>query len=99
MDFDPTSAEFRKDPYPVFAYLRDEAPVGVIPSFGVHYLSRHADVLSAFKQPRALSSSGMLEMIGGSSGMMGTQGGAEEHEGLVRGPKSLPLSFSARMER
>jgi cytochrome P450 len=72
VDFDPTSSEFRQDPYSVYKRLRDEAPVAEIPSFGVYYLSRYADVLSAFKQPIAFSSAGMRAIMSGQTGMMGT---------------------------
>ena len=72
MHFDPTTPEFRKDPYPLLARLRDEAPVGEIANFGMDYLSRHADVASAFKQPLLMSSSGLQEMVTEQSDMMGT---------------------------
>jgi hypothetical protein len=55
--FSPYAYAFHEDPYPVYARLRDEAPVYHNPADGFWALSRHADVLAAFKDPRRFSNS------------------------------------------
>ena len=58
VEFSAYAYEFHEDPYPLYAQLRDEAPVyhnikGPEGEFWA--LSRHADVLSAFKDTRRFS--------------------------------------------
>ena len=72
MTFNPLTPAFRRDPYPTYARLREEVPVGQVEEFGIHYLCRYDDVLSAFKQPLLFSSGGMRDMMSGGTGMMGT---------------------------
>ena len=40
MDFNPLDPAFRRDPYPHYATLRDQAPVYEIPNVGIYALSR-----------------------------------------------------------
>ena len=47
--FNPYQYEFHEDPYPTYARLRDEAPVYRNDEFDFWALSRHADVLRAFR--------------------------------------------------
>ncbi len=47
--YDPYAYEIHEDPYPVYAELRHEAPVYHDAEQGFYALSRHADVLAAFK--------------------------------------------------
>lgn len=47
--YDPYAYEIHEDPYPVYAALRREAPVYHDAEQGFFALSRHADVLAAFK--------------------------------------------------
>lgn len=47
--FDPFSAEFFNDPYPIYRRLRDEAPVYHSEDLNFYALSRHEDVATAFK--------------------------------------------------
>lgn len=54
--FDPYAYEFHEDPYPVYRRLRDEAPVHRNDELGFFTLSRHADVLAAFKDVDTFSS-------------------------------------------
>lgn len=54
--FDPYAYEFHEDPYPVYRRLRDEAPVHRNDELGFIALSRHADVLAAFKDVETFSS-------------------------------------------
>ena len=43
--YDPYSPDLRENPYPVYRYLRDEAPVYRHPDKGYFVVSRFADVL------------------------------------------------------
>jgi len=63
VEFDPFSARWRADPYPVYRRLRDEAPVHWAPEAGVFCLSRHEDVLHVLRQPELFSSSAMNDVL------------------------------------
>ncbi|HMS88802.1 MAG TPA: cytochrome P450 [Acidimicrobiales bacterium] len=47
--YDPYAYEIHEDPYPTYARLRDEAPVYRNEERGFWALSRHADVMAAFR--------------------------------------------------
>ncbi|MEZ0580788.1 cytochrome P450 [Nocardioides sp. MH1] len=47
--FDPYDYDFHEDPYPVYARLRDEAPLYYSERDDFWALSRHADVFAAFR--------------------------------------------------
>ena len=49
VEFNPYAYEIHEDPYPVYRRLRDEAPLYRNEELGFWALSRHADVLAAFK--------------------------------------------------
>jgi cytochrome P450 len=49
--YDPFSAEFQADPYPVYRWLRDEAPVYRSEKWGWYALSRFEDVRAAATDP------------------------------------------------
>ncbi|MBW2422321.1 MAG: cytochrome P450 [Deltaproteobacteria bacterium] len=49
VEFNPYSWEFHDDPYPTYAALREEAPAYRNDELGFWAISRHADVLLAFK--------------------------------------------------
>jgi cytochrome P450 len=55
MEMDPFSHEFHADPYPVYRWLRDNAPV-YRSADGWYALSRYEDVLEASQQPLLFSS-------------------------------------------
>jgi hypothetical protein len=57
IEFSPYAYSFHEDPYPVYARLRDEAPVYHNAADGFYSLARHADVLAAFKAPKLFSNS------------------------------------------
>ena len=57
VEFSPYAYAFHEDPYPVYARLRDEAPVYHNAAEGFWALARHDDVLGAFKSPRVFSNS------------------------------------------
>src|SRR5262245_26995034 len=55
VEFSPYGYAFHEDPYPLYARLRAEAPVYHDAADGFWALSRHDDVLAAFKSPRVFS--------------------------------------------
>lgn len=52
---DPYDYDFHEDPYPYYKRLRDEAPLYRNEKLGFWALSRHADVLSGFRNSTTLS--------------------------------------------
>jgi len=52
------SPEARRDPYPFYAALREDAPVHFFEELGVWTVSRYADVMAVFKRPDLFSSVG-----------------------------------------
>ncbi|VCT91758.1 Putative cytochrome P450 123 [Mycolicibacterium hassiacum DSM 44199] len=56
VEFNPFSAEFFADPYPIYRELRDHAPVYYNPEYDFYALSRHADVAAGFKDYATFSS-------------------------------------------
>ncbi|MEX0767014.1 MAG: cytochrome P450 [Microthrixaceae bacterium] len=57
LSFDPYAYEFHEDPYPIYARLREEAPLYHNQEMGFWAVSRHADVLEGFRDVTRLSSS------------------------------------------
>ncbi len=55
--YSPYAYEIHEDPYPVYARLRSEAPVYRNDEFDFWALSRHQDVLAAFRNVDAFSNS------------------------------------------
>jgi cytochrome P450 len=56
VELDPFSHTFHQDPYPVYRWLRDNAPCYRNDAVGFYALSRYADVLEASQQPLLYSS-------------------------------------------
>ena len=56
MDFNPFSPEFRADPYPTWAALRDEEPVLLIEAMNAAVVTRYDDVVQVLKSPNIFSS-------------------------------------------
>lgn len=54
--FDPYDYTFHEDPYPTYLRLRDEAPLYRNDDLGFWALSRHADVITGFRDNTRLSS-------------------------------------------
>lgn len=54
--FNPYDYSFHEDPYPTYRRLREEAPLYYNPDLGFWALSRHADVVAAFRDNTRLSS-------------------------------------------
>jgi cytochrome P450 len=55
LEYSPYAWEVHEDPYPVYARLREEAPLYRNDALGFWALSRHADVLAAFRDTEHLS--------------------------------------------
>ena len=55
LDYNPYAYEMHEDPYPTYARLRAEAPVYRSDEFDFWALSRHEDVLAAFRNVDAFS--------------------------------------------
>ncbi|MBX3026191.1 cytochrome P450 [bacterium] len=55
IEFNPYSWELHEDPYPTYRSLRDHAPVYRNDALGFWAVSRHADVVAAFKDPLTFS--------------------------------------------
>ncbi|MFF4832698.1 cytochrome P450 [Streptomyces sp. NPDC001315] len=53
--YDPFSYELHENPYPVYAWMREHAPVYRNEERDFWALSRHADVLSALRSPKLFS--------------------------------------------
>ncbi|MFA5883099.1 MAG: cytochrome P450 [Acidimicrobiia bacterium] len=66
--YNPFTFETQHNPYPVYARLRDEAPVYHNPDLGFYALSRYADVLAAHKDPVTFVSSHGVTLEGGEAG-------------------------------
>ena len=54
--FDPFSQEFFDNPYEIYRWMREQAPVYYNPQHDFYALTRHADVAAAFKDPATYSS-------------------------------------------
>ncbi|HWW53427.1 MAG TPA: cytochrome P450, partial [Acidimicrobiales bacterium] len=68
VEFDPLSAVFFDDPYPVYRRLRDEAPVYHHAARDLWVLSRFADVLVAHRDWESFSSTRGLDVLTLTSG-------------------------------
>ncbi|HEY1972858.1 MAG TPA: cytochrome P450 [Pseudonocardia sp.] len=55
VDFNPLTAHFQQEPYPVYRQMRDEAPVHFIESIGAWGLFRYEDCARTFKNPAVFS--------------------------------------------
>ncbi len=55
LEYDPYAYEIHEDPYPTYAALRERAPVYRNDALDFWVLSRHADVLAAFKDTERFS--------------------------------------------
>jgi cytochrome P450 len=60
--YDPVSPEAHADPYPIYARLRDEAPIYFVEPHNVWALSRYADVQGALRDWEVFSSAQGVEL-------------------------------------
>ena len=56
MEFNPFDYDFHRDPYPTYAWLRDEAPAYYNPELDFWALSRFDDVLAGLHDPTTYTS-------------------------------------------
>ena len=61
MEYSPLAPEITRNPYPVYAILRREAPV--YPPLGFLAVSRYADALAILRDPARSSSVAMGDLI------------------------------------
>jgi cytochrome P450 len=52
IQFDPSSPEFQRDPYPVYRRLRQEDPIARLADPDLWLVTRYADVVAIFRDPR-----------------------------------------------
>ena len=66
LDLDPFTPDALRDPHPVFARLRADAPVHYVESFDVWTVARHPDVIAVLRDAKTFSSAlGMGELMAG----------------------------------
>jgi len=68
LSYSPYAYEIHDDPYPTYARLRDEAPVYRNEAEGFWALSRHADVVAAFRDTTRFSSAHGVSLDPAASG-------------------------------
>ncbi len=61
--YNPFDPEVRRNPWPVYTRLREEAPLYEVPGLGFAVVSRYEDVLRALKDPRSFSSRAMHDLF------------------------------------
>jgi len=66
--YSPYAYEIHEDPYPTYARLRDEAPVYRHEAAGFYALSRHTDVVEAFRDNTRFSSAHGVSLDPAASG-------------------------------
>jgi cytochrome P450 len=71
-DYEPFRPEVRDDPYPLYAQLREHAPLHFAPEAGAFCVSRHDDAMAVLRSPEDFSSDAMRTML-----MLGGRPGAD----------------------
>jgi cytochrome P450 len=66
--FDPWDYDWHADPYPIYAALREDAPLYYHPDLDFWALSRHADVKEAFRDSARFSSADGVTLDASASG-------------------------------
>jgi pimeloyl-[acyl-carrier protein] synthase len=62
--FDPMSPAFRADPYPIYDFLRQNAPVFLMPGWNTWFLTRYDDAVMLLRDPRFGHGSGIGNYTG-----------------------------------
>lgn len=73
IEYDPFDPSVRADPYPVYRWLRDEAPLHHSPATDTYVLSRYEDVSWALADTDLFSSDAMLGVLMGQPTGVGEQ--------------------------
>lgn len=68
MEFSPYDYRWHEDPYPIYRWLREQQPVYRNERLDFWALSRHVDVLAAFRSPEVFSSSHGVTLDRGARG-------------------------------
>ena len=68
IEYNPFDPAVRRDPYPVYARLRAEAPVFRNDALGISFVSRYHDVFTILKSPAAFSSRAMRDLFSSGAG-------------------------------
>ncbi len=55
--FDPFSASYLADPYPLYSHLREEMPVAYVPKFDLYLVTRYDDAVRILKDNKTFSAS------------------------------------------
>ncbi len=76
MEYSPLDPEITRNPYPVYAILRREAPVYRTP-LGFLAVSRYADVLAILRDPARFTSAAMGDLVN----QVKSVSASEEHQG------------------
>lgn len=63
ISFDPFASDWRRDPYPVYRRLRDEAPVHYSAEREIYSVTRYDDVMRVLRTPDLFSSRAMFTML------------------------------------
>jgi len=63
IEYDPLHPPDWQNPYPMYARLRDEAPVHFAPQTGTYCISRYADVAAVMRDPQTFSSAAAFEIL------------------------------------
>jgi cytochrome P450 len=88
LDYDPTTPEAARDPYPGWARARAEAPIFYTPDHGIWWVTRYADIATILKDPETFSNQGALETPSPPADLAHhfEQGAPWEHTILVHDP-------------
>jgi cytochrome P450 len=68
VEYEPFDPRWRRDPYPTYRALREQAPVHWAPAAACFCLSRYEDVVEVLRDPERFSSSAMLTMLNNTEG-------------------------------
>jgi cytochrome P450 len=93
--FDPLSEQHRRDPYPVYAHLRRDAPVSRVERNGGYAVARYADVVHVLRHPELFSSIAMQTAIAEPlmKGMLGS-GDPADLALFAELARTLPISLA-----
>jgi cytochrome P450 len=65
MEYNPFSDDFRANPYPYYAYLRENDPVHQVTGLGFYVETRYEDVLHVLQEPKTYSSATAMTAMWG----------------------------------
>jgi cytochrome P450 len=95
--YEPFSAELREDPYPVYAQLREHAPLYFAEEAEAWCISRHDDVTQVLRNPDAFSSDAMRTMLVGLRPGSNPMADPEAMQRMLAFGRSLPFELQELM--